>query len=73
MNQQGIETHEWKWGHVKEACLDLKSWFWFALMFTISYVKIYMDIFESSYLTFSQYSKWWHHHLWSPDYQILWI
>ncbi|KAJ5364272.1 uncharacterized protein N7496_009985 [Penicillium cataractarum] len=36
MNQQGIESHEWKWDHVKEACLDLKSWFWFALMFTIS-------------------------------------
>ncbi|KAM0103806.1 hypothetical protein ACP6JE_001418 [Aspergillus fumigatus] len=28
MNQQGIETHQWKWDHVKEACLDLKSWAW---------------------------------------------
>lgn len=36
MNQQGIESHEWKWDHVKEACLDLKSWLWFALMLTIS-------------------------------------
>ncbi|KAL3415076.1 major facilitator superfamily domain-containing protein [Aspergillus fumigatus] len=36
MNQQGIETHQWKWDHVKEACLDLKSWAWFALMFSIS-------------------------------------
>ncbi|RHZ61917.1 MFS transporter [Aspergillus thermomutatus] len=36
MNQQGIETHHWKWNHVKEACLDLKSWLWFALMFSIS-------------------------------------
>lgn len=36
MNQQGIESHEWKWGHVKEAVLDLKSWFWFALMISIS-------------------------------------
>ncbi|RAK98429.1 putative MFS transporter [Aspergillus ibericus CBS 121593] len=36
MNQQGIETHEWKWDHVKEACLDVKSFFWFALMFSIS-------------------------------------
>ncbi|KAI9045787.1 putative MFS transporter [Aspergillus affinis] len=36
MNQQGIETHEWKWDHVKEACLDIKSFFWFALMFSIS-------------------------------------
>ncbi|KAL2847537.1 major facilitator superfamily domain-containing protein [Aspergillus pseudoustus] len=36
MNQQGIETHEWKWAHVKEAFLDPKSFFWFALMFSIS-------------------------------------
>ncbi|KAJ5679072.1 hypothetical protein N7462_007316 [Penicillium macrosclerotiorum] len=36
LNQQGIESHEWKWEHVKEACLDLKSWFWFALMISIS-------------------------------------
>lgn len=36
MNQQGIENHEWKWDHVKEACLDLKSWLWFSLMLSIS-------------------------------------
>ncbi|KAJ5157400.1 uncharacterized protein N7482_008500 [Penicillium canariense] len=36
MNQQGMESHEWKWEHVKEACLDLKSWLWFCLMLTIS-------------------------------------
>lgn len=36
MNQQGIETHEWKWQQVKETCLDIKSFFWFALMFSIS-------------------------------------
>ncbi|GFF47791.1 uncharacterized transporter C417.10 [Aspergillus udagawae] len=36
MNQQGIETHHWNWDHVKETCLDLKSWIWFALMFSIS-------------------------------------
>ncbi|GAQ11143.1 uncharacterized transporter C417.10 [Aspergillus lentulus] len=36
MNQQGIETHHWNWDHVKETCLDLKSWVWFALMFSIS-------------------------------------
>lgn len=36
MNQQGIENHEWKWEHVKEACMDLKSWLWFALMLSIS-------------------------------------
>ncbi|KAL4896515.1 MFS transporter [Aspergillus ambiguus] len=36
MNQQGMETTEWKWEHVKEACLDIKCFFWFALMFSIS-------------------------------------
>ncbi|KAJ5477111.1 hypothetical protein N7539_007255 [Penicillium diatomitis] len=36
MNQQGIESHEWKWDHVKESCLDLKSWLWFALLLAIS-------------------------------------
>ncbi|KAJ5724076.1 hypothetical protein N7488_002111 [Penicillium malachiteum] len=36
MNQQGMETHEWKWEQVKEAFLDIKSWFWFALMISIS-------------------------------------
>ena len=40
MNQQGIETHVWKWEHVKEACLDLKSWIWFALMMSISYAQM---------------------------------
>lgn len=39
MNQQGMETNEWKWEHVKEAFLDIKSFFWFALMFSISYVS----------------------------------
>lgn len=38
MNQQGIENHEWKWDHVKEAFLDPKSWVWFSLMISISYV-----------------------------------
>lgn len=36
MNQQGVESQEWKWDHAKEAFLDPKSWFWFALMFSIS-------------------------------------
>ena len=36
MNQQGVENDQWKWDHVKETCLDVKTWFWFALMFAIS-------------------------------------
>lgn len=35
-NQQGIEGDTWKWEHVKEAALDLKTWGWAAMMFSIS-------------------------------------
>lgn len=35
-NNQGIENDEWKWKHVKEAALDLKTWLWAAMMFVIS-------------------------------------
>ncbi|KAF4119231.1 MFS family permease [Geosmithia morbida] len=36
MNQMGIESGVWKWDHVREAVLDLKTWLWFSLMFVIS-------------------------------------
>ncbi|SPN96635.1 related to permease of the major facilitator superfamily [Cephalotrichum gorgonifer] len=36
MNQMGIGSGIWKWDHVREAMLDLKTWLWFSLMFTIS-------------------------------------
>jgi hypothetical protein len=39
MNQQGIGSGVWKWEHVWEAMLDLKTWLWFFIMFTISYVS----------------------------------
>lgn len=35
-NQMGIVSTTWKWDHVYETLLDLKSWFWFALIFSIS-------------------------------------
>lgn len=35
-NQQGIENDIWKWEHVKEAVLDLKTWMWGFMMFSIS-------------------------------------
>ncbi|KAH0828316.1 hypothetical protein AYO21_07311 [Fonsecaea monophora] len=35
-NNQGVEGTEWKWTHVKEAALDIKTWLWAAMMFTIS-------------------------------------
>ncbi|KAI1397772.1 MFS general substrate transporter [Hypoxylon fuscum] len=36
MNQMGVVSREWRNDHLKEALLDPKSWFWFALMFSIS-------------------------------------
>ncbi|KAI1100540.1 MFS general substrate transporter [Jackrogersella minutella] len=36
MNQMGVISRKWSNDHLKEALLDPKSWFWFALMFSIS-------------------------------------
>lgn len=36
MNQMGIASRMWKWEHVKEAAMDLKTWFWFFMLFSIS-------------------------------------
>ncbi|KAJ5172154.1 hypothetical protein N7492_004747 [Penicillium capsulatum] len=33
---QGVENHDWKWDHVKEAFFDLKSWGWFSLTIATS-------------------------------------
>ncbi|RMZ84112.1 hypothetical protein DV738_g706, partial [Chaetothyriales sp. CBS 135597] len=35
-NQQGIKNDVWKWDHAKEAALDLKTWLWAFMMFSIS-------------------------------------
>lgn len=40
MNQQGIKSNTWKWNHVKESVMDLKTWLWFAMMFSISWVLV---------------------------------
>ena len=39
-NNQGIEGTQWKWAHVREAALDLKTWLWAAMMFTISFITL---------------------------------
>ncbi|KAI5863808.1 MFS general substrate transporter [Durotheca rogersii] len=36
MNQMGLISRKWRNDHLKEALLDPKSWFWFALLFSIS-------------------------------------
>ncbi|PMD17790.1 MFS general substrate transporter [Hyaloscypha hepaticicola] len=35
-NQMGVVSTEWKWEHVTESLLDIKTWCWFALIFSIS-------------------------------------
>ncbi|CAK7245480.1 MAG: hypothetical protein STHCBS139747_007063 [Sporothrix thermara] len=36
MNQMGVLSREWRWDHVREALLDVKTWLWTALIFSIS-------------------------------------
>ncbi|KAK1954544.1 major facilitator superfamily transporter [Colletotrichum sublineola] len=36
MNQQGVMSREWRWDHLKESLLDLKTWCLFFLVFSIS-------------------------------------
>lgn len=35
-NQQGVENDKWNWAHVKEAVMDVKTWMWGFMMFSIS-------------------------------------
>ncbi|KUJ08932.1 allantoate permease [Mollisia scopiformis] len=35
-NQMGVVSTVWKWEHVTESLLDVKTWCWFALIFSIS-------------------------------------
>ncbi|TKA62601.1 hypothetical protein B0A55_11105 [Friedmanniomyces simplex] len=36
MNQQGISSGEWRWDHVRDCLLDLKTWLWVAMLTAIS-------------------------------------
>jgi hypothetical protein len=38
MNQTGVMSRQWRWDHFWETVRDLKTWLWFALIFSISYV-----------------------------------
>ena len=38
MIQMGVTSRVWKWDHVKEALLDVKSWLWFSMLMVVSYV-----------------------------------
>ncbi|KAM0416001.1 hypothetical protein ACHAPT_013056 [Fusarium lateritium] len=36
MNQTGVMSRRWRWDHLWETIRDLKTWLWFALIFSIS-------------------------------------
>lgn len=35
-NQMGVISREWRWDHVQETFLDLKTYMWFFLILSIS-------------------------------------
>ena len=35
-NQTGVASREWRWDHVWETLLDIKTWLWFILIVAIS-------------------------------------
>lgn len=36
MNQMGISSGVWRWDHVRECLLDVKTWIWFCLILSVS-------------------------------------
>lgn len=36
MNQMGISSGIWRWDHVRECLLDVKTWLWFAMLTAVS-------------------------------------
>ncbi len=36
MNQMGVASRIWKWDHVLEAFLDVKTWLWFSMLTAVS-------------------------------------
>ncbi|KAK5133135.1 hypothetical protein LTR08_008159 [Meristemomyces frigidus] len=36
MNQMGVSSGEWRWDHVKEVFLDVKTWLWVAMLTAVS-------------------------------------
>ncbi|KAF2996016.1 hypothetical protein E8E13_001866 [Curvularia kusanoi] len=36
MNQMGVASRVWKWEHVREALMDVKTWLWFSMLTAVS-------------------------------------
>lgn len=37
-NQMGVVSRQWRWDHVRETFSDIKTYLWFLLIISISYV-----------------------------------
>lgn len=46
-NQMGVVSREWRWDHVWETFCDMKTWCWFFLIVTISYVLVLIGTMHS--------------------------
>jgi MFS family permease len=43
-NQMGVASREWRWDHVWETLLDLKTWCWFVAIVAISCVSPFLRV-----------------------------
>ncbi|KAJ4202345.1 hypothetical protein NW767_006304 [Fusarium falciforme] len=57
MNQTGVMSRKWRWDHLWETIRDLKTWLWFALIFSISCVPSAPNL--RLVLILPQGSFWW--------------
>jgi len=67
-NQMGIVNRKWRWDHVLEALLDLKSWCWFIIVLSISLAPLTKTPICTDIL---QYSKWWNWYIRTSHCQII--
>lgn len=55
-NQTGVMSRHWRWPHLWETVRDPKTWLWFALVFSISYVFFFFFFF-SFFLLFANVQR----------------
>ncbi|KAL6238469.1 hypothetical protein BDW75DRAFT_227903 [Aspergillus navahoensis] len=56
-NQMGVISREWRWDHVWETLLDVKTWIWFLLIIAISIPSGGISTFGSLIITSFGYTK----------------
>lgn len=50
-NQMGVISREWRWDHVRDTFLDIKTYLWFLLIVSISYVLMTFPMYGCDPLT----------------------